>query len=317
MWKSLLIIFDRIMCAEYIPKEWRQSRINMLFKGGKTESVGNYRGINIASNVGKLFTRVITGRLEKDVEQRELLGDIQFGFRKDKRTTDALFILSQIIERQKRKGKKIALAFLDIRKAYDRVDRDTLWEVLSSLGYGGKFLRILKNMYSQLQARASSNEIESEVIDLKVGLKQGCVMSPLLFALYIKDLGDKLVASGKGIQIGDLTIPGLFFADDIVLTAQNSQDLHCLLEIVAKGVKKRKLQFNPDKSEVMVSWIKPRKRAIWRLGDVRIKEGGVKRINIGEVEDYKYLGAWVKLRGPVFAPHLGRLILKEKQVGVQ
>ena len=77
---------------------------------------------------------------------RKLLGDIQFGFRKDKRTTDAMFVLSQLIESQKRKGKKIALAFLDIKKAYDLVDKPLLWSLRRKVGYVGKLTRIIKGM---------------------------------------------------------------------------------------------------------------------------------------------------------------------------
>ena len=89
----------------------------MLFKGGDKGLLDNYRGISITSNVGKLYTRLLGRRLEADVEERNLLGDIQFGFRRDKRTTDAIFILTQIIEHRRKKGKKTALAFFGYQKS--------------------------------------------------------------------------------------------------------------------------------------------------------------------------------------------------------
>ena len=116
-------------------------RIHMLFKGGDKGLLDNYRGISLTSNVGKLYTRLLGRRLEADVEERNLLGDIQFGFRRDKRTTDAIFILTKIIEQRRKNSKKTALAFLDIKKAYYRVDRQILWKCLDTLGYGGKNIK--------------------------------------------------------------------------------------------------------------------------------------------------------------------------------
>ena len=100
--------------------------------------LANYRGITINSNVGRLFTRVMTRRMEEDVETRGLLGECQFGFRKGKRAVDTVFILSQLIESRRRKGKKVALAFLDVKKGYDRVWRNGMWATLEKCGYGGK-----------------------------------------------------------------------------------------------------------------------------------------------------------------------------------
>ena len=173
----------------------------MLHKegGGNKRVIDNYRGISITSNVGKLYTKLLGRRLEEDVEKKGMLGEIQFGFRKGRRTTDAIYILSQIIENRKRNGKKTALAFLDVKKAYDRVDRDTLWRVLSELGYEGKFLHVLQQLYKNTTAIAALGEVTSDKIPLNVGLKQGCVLSPMLFALYIKEVGDMLLRSEGGV----------------------------------------------------------------------------------------------------------------------
>ena len=173
------------------------------------------------------------------MEETNLLGEIQFGFRKDKRTADAIFILTQLIEESRKHGKKIALAFLDIRKAYDRVNRDTLWKVLAEYGITGKAQKLLRSMYANCSATATLGDLESEEIKLEMGLKQGCVLSPILFALYIKELGDTLVASRYGAKIGDLKIPALFFADDMVLIGSGDEDLQSLLDLTSNFIKKR------------------------------------------------------------------------------
>ena len=96
-------------------------------------------------------------------------------------------------------------------------------------------------LHKSISILLTLGSIESGSIALNVGLKQGCVLSPLLFALYIKEIGDKVTESGKGVQIGVERIPGMFFADDIVLMADSGRDLQHLLDIVAQEVTKKRL----------------------------------------------------------------------------
>ena len=210
---------------------------------------------------------------------------------------------------------KIALAFLDIKKAYDRVDRSLLWSILEGLGYGGKFTRIMQGLYRDLQAKATLGFIESGSIALNVGLKQGCVLSPLLFALYIKEVGDKVTESGKGVKIGVERIPGMFFADDIVLMADSGRDLQHLLDIVAQEVTKKRLQFNPEKSKVLVSWRDPCRTHGWNLGFENDTYHNSKPIRIREVRTYTYLGVWICVRGRTFSTHWGKMQAKGKRIG--
>ncbi len=113
------------------------------------ELLNNYRGITINSNVGKLLTRMLTIRLELDVEERDILGKMQHGFRKGWRSTDAAFTLTHLTNKYKR----LAVALLDLKKAYDRVSRVELWRTLESVEYGGKLLRIIQGMYKGLTAK--------------------------------------------------------------------------------------------------------------------------------------------------------------------
>ena len=274
----------------------------------------NYRGITISSNMGKVFTRMTASRLEKDVEKRDLLGQIQHGFRKGKSTGDAIYILTQAVEFVKRKGGKVALAFLDVKKAYDRVWREGLWKVLEELGYGGKFLRVIQAMYKGISATITLGEVESDPVEMGVGLKQGCNLSPILFALYLRDLGKRLEDSGLGMKVGGMRIPGIFFADDIVLMAQGGKELRQLLRIVGEFGEERKLVFNPKKSKVLISWRRPMRGQRWVLGGAVIEEATRARVRLGENEDYKYLGVVVGVRGRLFGKHGLEVVAKAKKI---
>jgi hypothetical protein len=223
----------------------------LIHKAGQEDDLDNYRGITINSNIGKLFARIIGKRMEEDVELRGLLGQMQHGFRKGWRATDAVFTLLQVIEMAKKshrtKDRHLCMAFLDLRKAYNSVNRKKLWQVMQQLGYGGKLLRIIQGMYKDLETTVSLGSITTEKIPVNKGLKQGCVLSPLLFSLYISELSKELEASGLGVRVGGIIIPGLFFADDMVLLAQSEEDLQKLLHIAAKFGDKRDLTFNGKK----------------------------------------------------------------------
>ena len=80
-----------------------------------------------------MFTRILANRLNKVVEKHNLLGEMQNGFRTDRRTVDNLFVLTNIMEIVKKEKKKLFLAFIDLRKAFDRVWREGLWTKLEEL----------------------------------------------------------------------------------------------------------------------------------------------------------------------------------------
>ena len=80
---------------------WKRGIVTALYKGGRKQDLGKFRGITINSSIYKLFTRILRRRLEEEVEGRGTLGEIQFGFRKRKNTCDAAFILRQIFDQGK------------------------------------------------------------------------------------------------------------------------------------------------------------------------------------------------------------------------
>ena len=145
------------------------------------------------------------------MERNELLGEEQNGFRKERRMADNNFILDTILWKAKAEGKDVHLAYVDISKAYDTVNREILWRKLANMGIGGTFLKSLQAMYSGDCVEASVNGIMTRPVFLRRGLRQGCSLSPILFALYISDIGTDLTRSSLGVQVGDLLVSGLQF----------------------------------------------------------------------------------------------------------
>ncbi len=199
--EALTRIFKMIHKEEIIPKEWTEEKVSLIHKGKSRKSLDNYRGIAKSSNVSKLFTRIWAARLEKVVESKDMLGEIQGGFRKGRSTVDFtvdhVFVLMNMIERaHKRPNTSLYVAFVDLRKAFDTVWREGLWATLESKGLGGKFMRVVQGLYKNHRKCIQVPGGSTNWIQCERGVRQGCVLSPLLFAC----LWSGLMALGGAVE---------------------------------------------------------------------------------------------------------------------
>ena len=132
---------------------------------------------------GKVYGRVLINRIRDTTEN--VIAKVQSGFRRGRGCTDQIFTVRQICEKYLGKCKDVYFAFLDLEKAYDRVDRDVMWNVLRLYGIGGRLLQGVKSLYvGSKDCVRVGNEV-SEWFPETVGLRHGCVMLPWLFNLYI------------------------------------------------------------------------------------------------------------------------------------
>ena len=166
-------------------------------------------------SVSGLYTKLLNERLTTVVEQHRLLGEIQHGFRKGRSGSDCGFVLNSVLWKSKATKKLVHLAFIDLQKAYDSVDRSILWKKLSDMGIKGKFLASLQKLYEGDFVTSEVNEVTTAPVYLKRGVRQGCSLSPMLFALYLADMGQDLTLSGLGVTLNKVCMSALFFAVSI------------------------------------------------------------------------------------------------------
>ena len=277
----LAILFNKIKETNVFPAGWNKGRVLLLHKRGLRVLLGNYRPITVLISMAGLYSKVLNSRLTQVVERHALLGDVQGGFRKGRGGADNLFILHTLLWKARANKKSIHMAFLDISKAYDTVNREVLWAKLAKIGISGKFLEMLKTMYSGDSVDCVVNGVTTRSVYLKRGLRQGCSLSPMLFNIYVSDIGHDLSTDEDGVLLGDrMRIAGLLFADDIIVVSESAEGLKRLLLMVHGHCCQLKLQISQEKSQV----ISPADE-VWELfGDEGVE------VAMKQVLHYKYLG---------------------------
>ena len=248
----LSILFNKMKDENVFPVGWNRGRITLIHKRGLRVLLSNYRPITVLISLAGLYSKVLNGRLTTVVERHNLLGEVQGGFRKGRGASDSNFILHTIFWKARAQNEAVHLGFLDVTKAYDSVNRELLWKKLASIGISGKFLNMLRTMYTGDSVDSVVNGVTTRSVYLKRGLRQGCSLSPMLFNLYISDIGHDLTTAGEGFLLGNnLTVSGLLFADDIVVVAKTAAGLKRLLNLVNRHCEQLKLLVSEEKSQVV------------------------------------------------------------------
>ena len=246
-------IFNKCFKFGKIPSLWGKGIITPIPKCSTSDVRDplSYRGINLSPCSYKLYCSILNNRLVTWLESREVIHDEQNGFRRGRSTIDHLSTLTSIIETRKLKKLSTYAVFVDFKKAYDTVNRNLLFQDLNKIGISTHFLNTIKAIYSHVECAVKLNENMTNWLNVNSGLKQGCVLSPVLFNIFINSLVTEIKALDIGIDIDDEKIGILLYADDIVLVAENEADLQLLLDILDTWCKRKLLTVNLDKTKVV------------------------------------------------------------------
>ena len=144
------------------------------------------------------------------------------------------------------------MAFLDIEKAYDRLNRKTLLIVLEKLGIPVKIRNLIKGMYENTKSKFIFGDIVTDWVNLQKGLRQGFVLSPLLFNMYTEELIRRVKKENIGMKVGEDKLGVLLYADDIVLIAEEEEMMQKIVDIAVDYSREFSLKFSINKCGVMV-----------------------------------------------------------------
>jgi hypothetical protein len=239
---------QRVWEREEIPSDWKRSIVIPIHKKKDKLECSNYRGISLLCHSSKVFSTIILQRIKRRTE--EILSEAQAGFRVNRSTIDQIFTLRQLAEKYEEFGKELYVCYIDFRKAFDSVWRKGLWRVMRHYGYPEKIIRILENAYEDTFSAVRVDGELSEWFKTIVGVLQGCVLSPLLFNIFLElIMAMALDGTEEGAVIGGQTINDLRFADDIALLAKQANGLQESLTKVVQVSREMGMSINVLKTE--------------------------------------------------------------------
>ena len=212
----------------------------------------NYRGISLLCCSAKLYSSVLNTRIQKYLDDNNLLADEQNGFRKGRSCEDHIFVFDSIIRNRLNENLPTVAAFIDLQKAFDCVNRDYLYHKLLNVGIEGKTYFAIKNMYSITEACVRiNNNVHTPWFQTNFGVRQGDSLSPTLFSLFINDLANDIKESLLGVDINGRNISILLYDDDIVIVAPNEHNLQGMLNILDIWSNRWSMFLNNSKSKIV------------------------------------------------------------------
>ena len=146
------------------------------------ETASNYRGISLLDTGYKILTSIIGGRLNRWIETNKIIRESQAGFRMERGTRDHIFVFNSLINnRLKKVGKKLYVAFVDFKTAFDKVDRKMMLNKLWEKGIRGKMHRTLRGIYNRTINEVITGDGITKSFETGNGVRQGCPSSPIIF----------------------------------------------------------------------------------------------------------------------------------------
>ena len=302
-------IFDSIWETELVPEDWQSQLLIPLHKKGSRTICDNYRGIALLSIPGKMFAKAILNRLKPRAEQ--FLHENQCGFQCGRGCADQLFSLRMLMERSREYRHPLYVCFIDLKKAYDSVNRDSLWHILQhSYQLPEKLISIIRILPVDSFAAVRAYGQTSERFPVTRGVRQGCVLAPTLFNFYFDAaihmaldhhrqasrgiqvaylLDGELVGNRKALRLETL-ITDLEYADDMALLANTWSDKTSMLESLSSCCKRLGLNISCKKTKSLA--VQPQGRPdITPPQPIHLVPGGEP---VEVVSSFQYLGSIVQ-----------------------
>lgn len=207
----LCFIINKCIECGKVPTHFKKAIVKPLFKEGDKHNISNYRPISLISSVAKIFEKIIKKRLNSYLEKNKIISDLQFGFRKNISTQDAIAKLTSLVYNAVDDRKACLGVFVDLAKAFDTVSHRLLLDKLEHIGIRGNVLNLFKSYLEERKQVVEINQVRSHEETVSYGVPQGTVIGPVLFTIYLNQL---LTLNSTGTIIS--------YADDTVILYSGS-----------------------------------------------------------------------------------------------
>ena len=285
---SLIILLSMVLSSMLvhgiIPKDFTRVTLVPILKSktGDLTDKDNYRPIAITSILSKVMDKYLLNCMEDKL----LISDHQFGFKRGHSTDMCLFIFKEIISFYVKHGSPVFACFLDVRKAFDRVNHWTLLYKLIQNDIPNFIIRFLMCWFDIQVYCIKWGQFVSSEFRVSNGVRQGGILSPYLFNFYINDLNIKLADANVGCQLNGTSMNNFSYADDMCVISPSVAGLRKLLSICEEYASEHDIIFNAKKSMCMI--FKTKTMKIYNMPKFYLS-GNVLEF----VDEFKYLGHMV------------------------
>ena len=243
----LTAICNKIWRTGEWPTTWTQSLVITLPKKGNLQLCQNYRTISLISHPSKVMLKIILNRLQPQAE--EIIAEEQAGFRAGRNTTEQIFNLRILCEKYLQHQQTLYHVFKDFKKAFDRVWHEALWAIMRKYNINASIIQAIENLYGKAQSAFLFNGSTGEWFRTTVRVRQGCLLSPTLFNIFLERIMCEALDDHEGsISIGGRLITKFCFADDIVVNAEEEEEAGVLIDPLDRTTTRYKMEISPDKT---------------------------------------------------------------------
>ena len=277
--RTILLEFHRLTTTIWregkVPQQWKDAIITVLHKKGDKPKCGNYRGISLLSHAGKVLLKVVARRLSAYCEAKGLLPEEQCGFRPNRSTTDMMLVVRRLQKIGRKAGASLFMCFIELQKAYDTVDRTLLWQVLTRIGVPPQMIAIIQQFHDGMRVCVRPDVgVCSDWFEVDQGLRQRCVLSPLLFNIFFATVLTVVLqrfseepailaelvhlkepptsmGSEPAVDYVRRAVWGMLYADDACIVSRSPQGLASMMEVIVEVCRAFALIMSAKKTETM------------------------------------------------------------------
>jgi len=251
-----------------------------------SKKCSEHRTISLISHPSKVLLTIILNRIKPGIE--EILDDSQAGFRKDRSTVEQILNLRLLCESQRNHQKNVFHNFIDFKKAFDRVWHEALWHTMAKYNINQGMTRLIQELYENAKTTVMVGNNYSEWFESTVGVRQGCILSPTLFNLFLERImQDALENFSGGIKCTGRVVNNLRFADDIDLIAEDAEELAEITRRLDETSHRYGMEISAEKSKIMVSGRNINRNVLVYVRGEQLEH----------VSEFKYLGATLTENG--------------------
>ena len=289
---------NKLIEHSFLPSRMIYGEIRPVIKSnvlGKHDS-NNYRPVMNSS----MFLKVLEYSIMPEIMKFLHLSNRQFGFRKDTGCLHAITMVKEVIFKYNQEGSNVHCTLIDLSKAFDRINKEILFRLLDGSGLNPRIVNIIRCMYDESYVNTLFNHVKGNSWRVGNGVRQGVILSPLLFGFYINSVIEEISSMPLGCSIMGYKCNILCYADDIICLAPSAVSLQLMIDKLSYLLSELCLTINVQKSNYILF-----KSKFCRFsGAPQISLNG---LNMNRVKECKYLGVIISDNGDL-GPEIDRVV---------